>query len=441
MLEFGTTGAFSPDGSLVALAGADGIVRVWEIASGKQVGSLDAGWASSLAFAPRGGLLAAMTWDGYVAVARAPWSIPLRTGWTPTLGCGGLEPSASPDGRWVATGARGGAAIWRTDGSLVQVLRPPARSRTGIDASELAFSGDGADVAVSAATATCGVLSQTDRFGAAVWRIGRPAASSPLWPARYSSGGLALGPDGSLVATGRRAWRPATGKRVRALDGILALSGDGRLALVGRKGVFDVVEVPSAHPVARLAGPVRDTEDLTAAFGADGSRVLTDDWGILRLWDAHSGELVARIDRKGQVIDTFRFSRDGRRILAVFGEHVAVFDAATGERLARVPVVLGALSDDGMFAAQPRRDGTVDVVDVKTGVRVNLPTDTTTPIDSVAFGATSDVLLLGDENGDAHVLRCPVCASDEEVVARAKASLERQSHLRRARPPEVTQVA
>ena len=81
------------------------------------------------------------------------------------------------------------------------------------------------------------------------------------------------------------------------------------------------------------------------------------------------------------------------------------------------------------------------MTDVKTGVRVNLPTDTTTPLDSVAFGATSDVLLLRDENGDAHVLRCPVCAGDDDLLARAKASLELQSQLRRARPPQVAQVA
>jgi hypothetical protein len=51
------------------------------------------------------------------------------------------------------------------------------------------------------------------------------------------------------------------------------------------------------------------------------------------------------------------------------------------------------------------------------------------------------VLLLRDENGVAHVLRCPVCAGDADLLARAKANLELQSNLRRTRPPPVAQVA
>ena len=127
----------------------------------------------------------------------------------------------------------------------MQVLRPPARSRTGIDAGELAFDGDGTRVAVSAVTATCGLLSSTDRFGAAVWRIGGAAKPTPFWPSRYSEGGLALPPDGSLAASGRQAWSTAGGKRLPALDGILALSGDGRVALLVRGRSVGVVEAPS----------------------------------------------------------------------------------------------------------------------------------------------------------------------------------------------------
>ena len=44
--------AFSPDGHLLALAGADGIVRVWELATRKQVAAAAMGWANTLAFAP-----------------------------------------------------------------------------------------------------------------------------------------------------------------------------------------------------------------------------------------------------------------------------------------------------------------------------------------------------------------------------------------------------
>ena len=214
-LEFANSGAFSPDGTLVALAGSDGIVRVWELASGKQVGTLDAGWANSLAFAPRGGLLAAMTWDGDVTVARVPGSIPLRTGWQPNAGCGGARPVASPDGPLRRDGRAAAARrLWRPDGSLVQVLRPPAKSRTGIDAGELAFGGDGTRVAVSASDRDgCGLLSaqRSLRRGGLAHRPER--ADSPLWPSGVPEGGLELAAGRLARGDGRAAWRTASGKR------------------------------------------------------------------------------------------------------------------------------------------------------------------------------------------------------------------------------------
>ncbi len=55
---FAPGAAFGPDGRLLAVAAADGIVRVWELATRKQVAAVAMGWANVLAFAPRGGRLA-----------------------------------------------------------------------------------------------------------------------------------------------------------------------------------------------------------------------------------------------------------------------------------------------------------------------------------------------------------------------------------------------
>ena len=82
----------------------------------------------------------------------------------------------------------------------------------------------------------------------------------------------------------------------------------------------------------RLATSGRRT-CVTAALSPDGDRVLTDNGGVLRLWDARTGEQVARLDRQDESVTAFAFADGGRRVHVRFEEHAAVFDA--GERQAR----------------------------------------------------------------------------------------------------------
>jgi WD40 repeat protein len=108
--------AYRPDGVAVAAAGADGVVRVWELASGERRElSLGGGGVDGLAFDPTGRLLAATALDGAVCVCNMT-STPARyTVWRQYRdGQFASGIAFTPEGRHLAVG--------RPDGT-VEVLR------------------------------------------------------------------------------------------------------------------------------------------------------------------------------------------------------------------------------------------------------------------------------------------------------------------------------
>jgi hypothetical protein len=96
-------------------------------------------------------------------------------------------------------------------------------------------------------------------------------------------------------------WKPAadTGRgpvvRLAATDAdaytqLLAISGDGRLAVLGSHKEPLVVRRAPRYDAQQLAAGV----SVAAAVSADGSRIVSGHWdGSLRLWDASTGRLLA----------------------------------------------------------------------------------------------------------------------------------------------------
>lgn len=441
---FNPAAAFSADDQHLAIADSDGNVRIWELATTEQVAAVHAGWVNELAFAPFGDRLAAMTWNGDVVVAAAPASSALRTHQGPASPD---HPNASPvvstDGRQVMAPVNeahgeGAVGIWSVDGRLARVLRPPAQGLPGVVAAG-AFSGDGS-IAAAETSAPGGRAAINERFGTIVAHVHGRAPPLRLW---HTGLPLELDRRGSLVEIGRDLWETASGTMLPQLHGILALSQDGRRALVSRAGIASVVRVPSGRVVAELrgAGPLAgwafDSVDGKAAvFSPNDRRVLTQSSSDnLRLWDTSSGALVARLGRSGESVNSIAFVDGGRSVLVLFDDRVAVFAASTGARIASARSSGTAISSDGSFAATPNDDGSVRIVDLRTGTGVNLETDTAGPLATVQFGPTDGLLVASDQQGDVHVLRCAICAADGDLLQRARAAVTRLSRFRPLAPP------
>ena len=312
--------ALSPDGRLLAAAAREGNVLLWDLDSGRLIGSffafreLNAARPASLAFSPDGRTLlgacggSLRSWEITGAEARLSGHAPLRHGalaqWL----------VFSPDRTVVAGAGRGGVTTWDVaTGQIRDVLD------NGRDCSALAFSPDGGRLAAGV----------NEKVG------GRPSSVVKVWELATSRGrdlherkfgrsvghisSLSFSADGSELADANasgpsRVWDLASGRvELRVAAGEATYPGErhgphqvaychgGRVLAMdgGNTRTIEFWDVSGPDPVrlARFAGPRITCREL--AVSADGGTLATGDGFITGLgaqliaWD------VARILEAG----------------------------------------------------------------------------------------------------------------------------------------------
>jgi len=408
--------AFSPDGKLLATATLKG-TTLWDTATWRSVGpplrSSQRAW-EGLDFSPDGRTLAIAGGEGRVELWDVATRKVLRELTDPAAAPSQPMLSVvrySPDGSVIAAGPQetNHVTLWATKSGRV-IGRPIITNSPGTGgAQSISFSPDSKRIAVPGARGTVGIWEvATGR------RVGEPLTigSVDVAAAIFADDGrmmIASDDSGSVsfvdVATGRPTRPPLSVGSVPADS--LDLSPDGRLVAAasysGAVFVWDAkTGVPYGSPLTVDTSPVGDI-----AFSPDGRTLATSHLRSAVVWNM-SGEQVIG-DRLGGPTDLttdVSFSPDGKRLLAGrFDGETIVYETATRRPALRIDgdsiVTAVAFHPDGKLFAVGTIDGHVRLFDSTSGAAAGSPiNEGSAAVWEVAFSPDGKLLAVAvDPNG------------------------------------------
>jgi eukaryotic-like serine/threonine-protein kinase len=357
--------AWHPDGKLLAAAGSDPRIQIWNVDTRVQVSVLESHvqQVTILSFHPEGELLASVSWDCARLWQPSPGRLLMRlplSGWT----------GFSADGRWagVISPSNHQAQLWG--------IVPSQEYKTFLNTF-----GDHASVFREGDITTDGaLLALGSSDGLRLWDVER--GREVAWLAMNDTTGVLFREEGRELLTcgpfdGLRRWRIKAGEE---LEGGLQLGpphqialpfapvriakghDDRTLAVVGERAgqavVLDLVTESIRLPVMPHA-----SADYVA-LNPKGDRLATSGWhsDLVKLWDGQSGKLLRELPA-GFISRVF-FTPDHRELIVARDREFTFYDLKTLEVSRHMSRDIGLYPGHVAFTS----DGTLMALEIAPGL-------------------------------------------------------------------------
>ena len=429
-----TTLDFSRDGKLMATGSTDLLVKIWNLADGKQTAEIG-GFKkaiSEVAFSPDGKLLAVATSDGKVGIwSSNEWNLVSSI---PAQEDGQAIVKFSPDGKSLATvGAHGGVSIWKVgEGKEISRLAKPVESISYVE-----FSPDGSLLAAAAGKLVF------------IWSLGGNQEPVVLTGHDLGVKCLRFSPDGRRLASG------GFDSEVRIWD---AVKGGTPLALLSghEESVESVCFSPDGLIVASASHTTYDhiSEDRTMrfwnaktgeellssfhhrnsvwsmAFTQDGKRLAAAcNDGIVRFWEVSARKDLAAPATDKSGVKELSFSPDGKRLSTVTGSGAVVtMDAATLGGISELAPNPGerrkcsVMSPNGVWLAHGYSDGKIKLLNLSEDTPPKTLSGHLDNVYCLTFDADGQTLASGSTDGSirlwdvAHGTETAVLEGHEDTI-------------------------
>jgi WD40 repeat protein len=430
--------ALSPLGTVIATAGDDGGVKMWNLTSRREMGprlgptGFD-GIAIALAFSPDGSMLAVVGGDGTVRL----WNVATRKAADlPVSTAAGTVVTSSvtfsPDGKMLAIGVGGTLELWN-----VATGREVAGPVTAVDAADalvgdLAFSPDGKTLATGGGDGKLRLWHIPS-----LRQIGTPIVIG-RGPEPNSVTAVGFSPDGRAVAAGDtggtvRLWDLTTHRQIgpsfAASSGVaggdsdinaIFFSADGTtLATAGNDGIIRLWDLDVYQEVGSPIAVTGTAVDYmhAVAFSPDGKLLATEVNGTVRLWDVDSHRQVGKALADPSVDNTVAFSPDGRILATADADgKVRLWSVATHKQISppignagNNNLISMAFSPSGAILATGDQDGKARLWSVTTrrliGRALTAANGGKIGVLTVAFSPDGRVLATGSGDGQARLWR------------------------------------